>query len=199
MRISIEEFQGFSENWDEEIRQLLMKRMEEGFRRDVLENFSTEEAAVLRAALGRMLPGKDEDGVDLAGFVDWALDKPLGRGDRRKGMPPDDILIRRGVVGIEETAWIMFGKPFHRLREFHQDDVLREIQSGAAKGEIWMEVPPQRFFTKLMLKAVTGYFSYPPTWMRMGFPGPSYPEGYVWIGQKEIMARRRHFPGWKTL
>lgn len=199
MRITREEFKGYMENWDDETRRILGRRMEERFRRAALEHFSPDEAGILKAALGRMIPQREEEEIDLVGFVDWALGKPLGRGDRQGGMPDEETLFRNGLVGIQETAYVMFREPFTGLLASRQDEVLRAIQEGTAQGETWRTIPPGYFFSRLMMKALTGFCAHPFSWMRMGFPGPGYPEGYVWITAKEIMARRHHFPGWKTL
>ncbi len=199
MRITREDFHGYMENWDEETRRIVVKRIEERFRRDRLEHFSPEEAAVLEAALARMIPQREEEKIDLVGFVDSVLDMPLGRGDREHGMPRDDILIHKGLSGIRETAEEMFRSSFTALVKDQQEAVLKSIQEGSARGKTWDEISSQRFFIKLMMKAITGFCAHPFAWMRMGFPGPSYPEGYVWITRPGMRARSRHFPGWKTL
>ncbi|MFO0754698.1 MAG: gluconate 2-dehydrogenase subunit 3 family protein [Thermodesulfovibrionales bacterium] len=199
MRLTPEELNGYMEKWDEQTKASLLQRREGRFRRDVLEHFSREETRILEAALARMIPQGPDENIDLAGFVDWAVGKPLGRGDRREGLPPEEVLFRRGIGGIQETSREMFRTDFTALSEDRQDEVLAALQEGSAKGETWREIPSRQFFVKLLMKALTGYCSHPLAWMRMGFPGPSYPEGYVWIRQSEIRARRSHFPGWKTL
>ncbi|MCC6347423.1 MAG: gluconate 2-dehydrogenase subunit 3 family protein [Nitrospirales bacterium] len=198
MRITPEELDGYMRNWDEQTRGILLMRMEERFRRNALEHFSIEEAGILEAALGRMVPQEPGEQIDLVGFVDWAVGKPLGRGDRQEGLPSEEILFSKGIAGIQETAREMFKSDFTVLKEHERDEVLTTIQEGSAKGRTWEEIPSRQFFIKLLIKAVTGYCAHPFAWMRMGFPGPSYPEGYVWITRPEIRARRRHFPGWKT-
>ncbi|MHB9028590.1 MAG: gluconate 2-dehydrogenase subunit 3 family protein, partial [Candidatus Latescibacterota bacterium] len=186
------------ENWDQRTKTLLLERMETRFHREGLDHFSNEEAVLLDAVLSMLIPQKEDERIDLVGFLDWALDKPLGRGDRKAGMPPEDILFHRGLEGIRQTSQEMFGRRFEELEPEKQKTVLEMIQRGIAKGEAWDSIPSPVFFTKLLSKALIGYCAHPFAWMRMGFPGPSYPEGYVWITQSEIKARRNHFPGWKT-
>jgi hypothetical protein len=199
MRLSRKEFQCYMENWDEQTRTLLTRRMEEGYSRTTLEHFSQEEALLLKAVLERLIPGCRDEAIDLVGFVDWSLGRPLGRGDRREGLPGEEKLFRDGLSAIRETAQGNYGAPFQALSEDRQDQILTDIQEGTAKGDVWKRIPSPHFFTRLLSKALVGYCAHPLTWMRMGFPGPSFPEGYVWISEHEIQARREHFPGWKTL
>lgn len=199
MPLSRKDLDGFMENWEDQTRTLLLRRIEDRFRKNILEQFSPDEGVLLRAIVDRLIPQRREDYLDLVGFIDSALGKPLGRGDRQEGVPAEEELFHRGLRGTEETARAMFGRGFAELSEGQQDTVLIALQDGSAPGGTWRETPPQQFFIKLLMKALTGYCAHPFAWMRMGFPGPSYPEGYVWITEPEIQARRRHFPGWKTL
>ncbi|MHB0934961.1 MAG: gluconate 2-dehydrogenase subunit 3 family protein [Armatimonadota bacterium] len=198
MRISRDELNGYMENWDEQTRALLQERMTHRYQRERLEHFTEKEARTLRAMLDRLIPQTDE-GLDLVGFVDWALGKPLGRGDRRRGMPGEADLFHRGLAGVEETARARYGKALSDLTAVEQDAVLTALQTGTAEETTWQDLPASQFFTKLLTKALTGYCAHPLAWMRMGFPGPSYPEGYTWITPWEVLARRRHVAGWKTL
>ncbi len=198
MLIDRKDFHGYMENWDDQTRKILIERMETRFHREKPEVFSNEEMVLLDAVLSMLIPQRADERIDLAGFLDWAVNKPLGRGDRRADMPAEDVLFHRGLEGIQETSREMFGRRFEELEPEKQKTVLEMIQRGLAKGETWDSIPSHFFFTRLLSKALIGYCAHPFAWMRMGFPGPSYPEGYVWITQHEIRARRNHFPGWKT-
>lgn len=199
MPLSRKELEGFMRNWDDRARTLLVRRIEDRFRRTLLQHFSHDEGVLLKAALDRLIPQPAEEYLDLVGFIDWAVDKPLGRGDRQEGLPPEEVLFHAGLRGLQETAHAMFGADFTALGGEQQDAVLAALQEGSAKGGVWREIPAQQFFIKLLTKALTGYCAHPFSWLRMGFPGPSYPEGYVWIDEAGVSARRRHVPGWKTL
>lgn len=199
MGITRDDLNGFMENWDPEVRKMLGKRMDEGFRRARLAEFSEAEALVLKAALERLVPRAGEDErIDLVGFLDEAVGKPYGRGDRQTGMPEEKELFHKGIAGITETAMQMHGKRFEELPAERRDGVLKELQAGTAPGNTWKSIPSAHFFTKLLSKALVGYCSHPLAWLRMGFPGPSYPEGYVWVTHHTVPARRKHKPGWKT-
>ncbi len=197
MAITRQEFDGFMENWDEETRVIIKERLEVGFRRERLENFSEDEARLLVAMLARMIP--QDDGVDLVGFLDWAVGRPLGRGDRMEGLPPEPELFNEGLKGVEQSVREIYGRQFMELESDEQDEFIKKLQEGRLTGSPWERIPPSVFFVKLLTKALIGYCSHPALWMRMGFPGPSYPEGYVWISRDEVRARRSHRPGWKTL
>lgn len=197
MSITMEDLKGFMENWDPETKAMLLERLERGYRREEYERIPAHAAGILRAALNRLIPQKEEQ-VDLVGFLDWAIGRPLGRGDREEGLPPEQELLLKGISGIEETATAMFNHSFIGLREDEMDEVLRAIQEGRAEGNTWKEIPSQKFFIKLMVKALAGYCAHPSAWLRMGFYGPSYPEGYIWMSEKETLQREKHSPGWKT-
>ncbi|HPL62481.1 MAG TPA: gluconate 2-dehydrogenase subunit 3 family protein [Syntrophales bacterium] len=198
MPLTREDLQGYMENWDAPTRRIIEERMEAGFTRERLELFTPDEAALLKSVLDRLIPQDEGERVDLVGFLDWAVGKPLGRGDRREGMPPEEDLFRKGLSGIEGSAQAAFGKRFAELGGDEQDRLLTAVQEGSAPGPVWDEIPSSCFFSVLLTKALTGYCAHPLVWLRMGFPGPSYPEGYVWITGMEIQQRRRRFPGWKT-
>jgi len=187
VRLSRDELKGYMKNWDAETRDMLLERMEKSFRRAELEHFSKHEAIILQAALDRLIPRHETENIDLVGFLDWAVGKPLGRGDREEGMPAEEEFFHLGIRGTEETSLKKFNRSFAELTPEEQDSILSDIQQGNTK-----------FFIKLLSKALIGYCAHPLAWMRMGFPGPAYPEGYVWIEQMQILQRRKHFPGWKT-
>jgi hypothetical protein len=74
--------------------------------------------------------------------------------------------------------------------------VLRAVQEGKAEGGVWRDIPSALFFRKLMQKAVAGYCAHPKVWMRIGFYGPAYPEGYVWVSAAEVQSRHERKPGY---
>lgn len=195
MPISQKELLGFMESWDGDTRRIIEDRIRNGFRRERLEFFTAEEAAVLKAMLDRMIP--QEEGIDLVSFLDWAVGLPLGHGDRREGMPEERELFKKGIAGVDGAARDSFDQGFVALTPEMQDRLLTDIQKGKAEGEAWGGVPPSYFFSSLLAKALIGYCSHPSAWLRMGFPGASYPEGYLWITGMEINSRSKHVPGWK--
>ena len=79
-----------------------------------------------------------------------------------------------------------------------RDEVLQAIQEGQAEGEIWKRIPSKYFFIRFYGKALMGYFAHPKAWMRIGFPGPSYLEGYLWVNIGQVRQRHRRQPGWDS-
>jgi hypothetical protein len=198
MPLTREDLQGYMENWDAGTRRIIEERMKSRFRRERLERLAPDEAEIMKAVLDRLIPQSEGERVDLVGFMDWAIGKPLGRGDRPEGIPAEEDLFRKGLAGVEETSQAVFGKRFVDLNGAEQDRILTAVQEGSAQGPVWEKIPSGYFFSRLLMKALTGYCAHPLVWLRMGFPGPSYPEGYVWITGMEIQQRRKRFPGWKT-
>jgi Gluconate 2-dehydrogenase subunit 3 len=192
-----EEFTELLTNWAPEERAIYDERMATNFRRDKLENFGEEEAQLMRAVLKRLIP--EDEGVDLVGFIDAHIDRPLGRGDRKPGMPEPKELFRLGLQGIDQASMELHDKPFRQLDGDTQDSVLRAVSNGSAPGPIFKQISSDYFFQRFYSKALHGYFAHPRVWMRIGFPGAAYPEGYVWVNKGETRMRHERRIGWKTL
>jgi len=195
--ISPEEFGQLREPWDPKMRALAEERIRTNYSRDQLEHFSLEEAVVMRAVLARLIP--QGEGIDLVGFIDGRLWDSIGRGDRRPGMPEEKEVIKTGLRGLTEAARALHQKEFHELTASEQDAILKQVQKGDAPGAAWDRVPGEYFFNRFYARALTGYFSHPLAWMRIGFYGASYPEGYTWLGQGQVKQRQERAPGWDRL
>jgi gluconate 2-dehydrogenase gamma chain len=196
-RITEEEFRELMEPWDPKMKAIAEQRMTTGYRRERLENFSESEAAIMRAAVDRLIP--QAEGIDIVGFIDGRMWDALGRGDRQPGMPEELEVIRIGIAGLDEAASALFSQPFIELDREAQDEVLRKAQAGEVPGEAWQRVPSGYFFKRFYARALTGYFSHPRAWMRIGFYGSSYPEGYVWLGRGQVKQRHERAMGWERL
>jgi hypothetical protein len=192
-----EEFAELLSNWAPEERAIYDERMASNFAREKLQNFSVEEAALMRTVLKRLIP--EDEGVDLVGFIDAYVDEPLGRGDRKPGMPGPKELFQLGLQGIDQCSQSVHGGSFSQLEDDEQDSVLRAVSNGSAPGAIFKQIPSDYFFERFYGKALHGYFSHPRVWMRIGFPGAAYPEGYVWVNKGETRMRHERRIGWKTL
>ena len=153
-----------------------------------LRHFADAEPE-LRALLDVLLPGVAAN-IDLAAFVDAHTGKPMGRGDRRDGMPPEPDLF---AAGLDALARAGFGDQSEDARR----DLVGRMRRGEADNEL--EMPAKDFVDRLLDKALAGYLAHPDTWTRIGFTGPAYPEGYAWIGPAEAVARHEKKPGWDRL
>ena len=156
--------------------------------RGPLEHFADTED-VLRALLETLLPGVPAN-IDLAAFVDTRTGQPMGRGDRRDGLPPEPDLFAAGLNALAKAG-------FADQSEDARRDLVARMRRGEADKEL--KLPAKDFVDRLLDKALAGYLAHPDTWMRIGFAGPAYPEGYAWIGPAEAVARHDKKPGWERL
>jgi len=169
-------------------RAVIAERTATGYAVPALEHFADTED-VLRALLERLLPGLPAT-IDLAAFVDSHTGQAMGRGDRRPGTPPEPELFTAGLQVLADTG-------FADRSEDDQRTLIGRMRNGAADTELGM--PAKDFIDRLLDKALAGYLAHPDTWIRIGFTGPAYPEGYAWIGPAEAIARRDKKPGWDRL
>jgi hypothetical protein len=169
-------------------RAVIEERTATGYRLSALEHFADTED-VLRALLQRLLPGVGAD-VDLAGFVDSHVGQAMGRGDRRPGLPPEPELFAAGLQALATAGFV-------DRSDDDQRSLIGRMRRGEADDELG--VPAQDFIDRLLDKALAGYLAHPATWVRIGFTGPAYPEGYAWIGPGEAIARRDRKRGWDRL
>jgi len=196
-RLTPAEFQELMEPWDEKMKAIARERLATNFTRPQLQQYTAQEAALMSAALARLIP--QDEGVDLVGFLDATTGNPLGRGDRRPGMPEELELFRQGLQGLEEAAMQRHGRPFIELNGAEQDGILRAVRAKEVQGGAWDRVPPDLFFKQFYRKALHGYFAHPRAWMRIGFYGASYPEGYGWLQVGEVAQRHDRAGGWDRL
>jgi Gluconate 2-dehydrogenase subunit 3 len=148
------------------------------------------------AVAERLLPGAVPAAV-LAAFLDEHFDRQLGRGDERHGVLPRDELIPAGFGALADEAQRRHGAPFADLRPADQDALLADAERGGIAG-------PDRFDAKEWFQRVRdllllGYGSDPRGMVEMGFPGPSYEKGHVWLDEFEVARRADRAPGYRQL
>jgi hypothetical protein len=192
-----EEFDRLMQPWDERERSIIEERMREGYSRDRLEQFSEPEARTMRAMLEQMIP--QSEGIDLVGFIDQTAGQPFGRGDRSPGAPNEVDLFHAGLAAVEESARQRHDVRFDELGAEERNELLGRIQRGEIKDGLWSTTSSATFFKRFYSKALHGYFAHPRVWMRIGFPGVAYPEGYVWLGLPQVRERHDRQTGWDTL
>ena len=169
-------------------RAVIEERTNTGSGAPRLEHFAATED-VLRSLLDRLLPGAAAN-IDLVVFVDSHTGKAMGRGDRRAGLPPEPELFAAGLDALQRVG-------FAEMTEDDQRSVVGRMRNGEADKELG--VPAKDFVDRLLDKALAGYLAHPDTWVRIGFTGPAYPEGYAWIGPAQAIARREKRVGWDKL
>jgi hypothetical protein len=166
-------------------RAIVEERRRTGYRREELERFGGELEPTLRALIGRLLPGVPES-IDLAAFVDAHAADPIGRGDRPPGLPAVPELLRQGLEKLAAAG-------FAGLEAAEQDRAIGRMRKGDADAELGF--PAKEFVDRLLVKALAGYLAHPDTWERIGFNGPSYPNGYAWLAPGAVRRRHEGFPG----
>jgi hypothetical protein len=174
-------------------RRLEVRGLEPDLREELSERTSREARAVRRlpaattvAVMARLLPGT-VPAEALAVFVDEHFDQQLGRADDRDGLLPRAELIPLGLRLLDEVAEAEHGGQFTGLNESEQDKLLGRAERGEINA-------PDRFdwsvwFRRLRALALLGFGSDPRGMVFMGFPGPSYRTGHVWLDEGEVAAR----------
>ncbi len=147
------------------------------------------EPATVVAFVEHVLPGSAVPAEVIAGFIESAFDRPMGRGDERSGVLPRAELIPMGFRVLETAG----ERPFAGLPREQQAAVLQRAERGQVAG------PPGfdsgLWFRRTRDLALLGYTSDPRGMVQMGYPGPSYRPGYVWLAYGGPEARNRRKPG----
>ena len=132
-------------------------------------DFTETELAILRAAIGRILPADDFPGAWEAGAREY-LERQLD-GDLL-GMRE---VVQSGLMGLDAEAAVLFGAAFAALPPEDQDAVLRDVEKGAVCAQ-WT-VAPERFFELLARTTAEGFYADPAqggnrarvSWIMTGF------------------------------
>jgi hypothetical protein len=169
-------------DWDEKTRRLVRDRV-----RNVppYRFFSPREVELLEVLCARALPQDDrlpEERVPIAPWIDERLHTGQGDGYRYADMPDDHQAYRRGLVGFDQTAQILFQAPFVQLDPAQQDEVMRRVADGSAPGEAWAHLPARRFFREFLNEVISNYYAHPAAWAEIGFNGPASPRGHIRLG-----------------
>jgi hypothetical protein len=144
--------------------------------------------AVLEAVCARLLPQPDrEPPIDLAAAIDRRLAEGRSDGWRYAEQPPDPIAYRRGLRALDEEARSRTDRGFAELSGAAQDGLLRGVQGGSVRAELWRGVAPQRFFEDLLAEAVERYYAHPLAAEEIGFAGMADARGWrrIGIGERE--------------
>lgn len=155
-----------------------------------------EEATVVAVA-ARLVPSAAVPAKAMAAFLDETFDQQLGRADEQHGLMPRGELIPAGFRALDDASRQAYGKPFAELEDTQQDALLTKAEKG--------ELPqPERFdfgvwFKRTREFLLLAYGSDPRGMVEMGFPGPSYKPGHIWLDAEEIAARAQRKPGYLEL
>jgi hypothetical protein len=182
-------------SWDDQTREVIRNRLTRVPKRRF---FSETEWHTLNAVCERLIPQPDRsEPIPIAPWIDEKLYHDWRDGFRYDDMPTAREAWRLGLEGIALESLRRFGRDFRSLTDTERDSVLRAVQTGDVQGELWARLPPQRFFTTILLKEVVGeYYAHPAAWSEVGFGGPASPRGYVRLGvnQRDSWEARIHEP-----
>jgi gluconate 2-dehydrogenase gamma chain len=169
--------------------------------------FSGDEAALVEAAVDRIIPSDSETpgGKDAgcAVFIDRQLaggygheqglytSGPFQQGSRQQGPQSQEgpaTLYRAAIAALDRYCRAQSGgKPFAQLPVERQDEVLHGLESNTLKLE---GADGNRFFEQLLKDTQQGFFADPLyggnrdmcAWKMIGFPGARY-DYRDWIGR----------------
>jgi gluconate 2-dehydrogenase gamma chain len=117
--------------------------------------FSDLEATVVDAIAEQIIPADQDAGARAAGVVAY-IDRQLAGAFRTHQQT-----YRRGVVGVQQTSHLMFGRAFESLEWLRQTDVLRSLESGEARGAVWETASAQSFFELIRGHTMQGFYGSP--------------------------------------
>lgn len=171
-------------------RQVLTERLNTPRRQP--EFFSAGEFALLETICNRLIPQDDRpEPIDIAGGIDERLTQNKSNGWRYDVMPADDDAYRQGLSGVEESAQMLFQRPFQQLSGDQQDSLLKLIQTGDAPGNIWKSLPADRFFEELLAESVENYYSHPLAQEEIGYVGMADVPAWQRIGLNHLEDREK--------
>jgi hypothetical protein len=154
-------------------------------------------ATVVVAVCERLLPSDSVPSAALAAFIDEIFDQQTGRGDEASGLMPRERLIPAGFEALNATAQSEHRASFAELDERRQDDLLARAETGDVTGPEMFD--SRVWFQRVRELALLGYGSDPRGMVEMGFPGPSYRSGHVWLSERGVRARVERRPGFLEL
>jgi hypothetical protein len=151
-------------------RQALTERLDK--QSQAPQFFSEAEMELLQSICDRLIPQPDRSQpIDIAGGIDERLAGDKSDGWRYDTMPADGDAYRTGLQGVDESAQALFEQPFRQLTGEQQDEVLRRVQAADAPGDIWDQIPAERFFEEMLTEAVGAYYSHPLAQEEIGYVG----------------------------
>jgi len=125
------------------------------------------ELATLKVLVDLILPADDKSpaasAIGLPDFLNEWIGAPYP--ENRE----DYETIRGGLAWLNTHTWQLHGKPFVDITEAQQTDILDSIcdpakaAPGLAQGA--------RFFKKLRMLTIGGYYTHPATWESLGYVG----------------------------
>lgn len=173
-----------SPSYDDRTREVVGRRL-----RDIPPRrfFTVDELALLEAIVERIAPAfPNAPRLPIALWIDERLDKHLGDGFRKEGVPPPQTSWRVGLAATDGEARRLFKAAFGELDGRARDATLHAVRNGAVEPSLWRDLDAKTFFSDILLQTIAGLaYSHPAAWSDIGFGGPASPRGYVRLGFDE--------------
>ncbi len=167
-------------HWDRATRAVVLDRVHNV---PEFQHFVDHARATLEALCERVVPQgwkPAERRVPIASWIDHNCLEGALEGFRFDDMPDNAVAWDWGLLGLDESAYGLYGTTFISLDGERQDAVLESIRQGNPPGEIWKRMPAKRWWTYIAVRQIAGvYYAHPYAWDEIGFGGPAYPRGYV--------------------
>ena len=190
-------------------RRLQLRRVEPDLQEDLRKRveretlgtpkLGAERGAVAATVARRLVPSAAVPAEALASFLDWSYDRQLGRGDEQAGVLPTRELIPAGLDALAQAAERRHGRRFEDLAGEEQDALLSEAERGELELEGEARFDSAVWFKRTRGKLLLGYGSDPRGMVEMGFPGPSFETGHIWLDRGEVKGRTLRRPGYLQL
>lgn len=113
-------------------------------------------------------------------YFDSTLNANVGESQRKIGVPKQSILIRDGLVWLDQVCQERYDAKFASLDDAVKIEIVNQLIEGSLPLQMNQDrVPISDFMDKIRSEAVAAYYSHPSTWSEIGYAGPAYPRGYV--------------------
>jgi hypothetical protein len=181
-----------------EVRRLepdLLEELRQRLNRD-LQPMSHLPVEPTRSVVARLVPATIPVEA-LVAFVDEHFNSQLGRADDRAGLLPRAQLIPLGLELLDRESKERHGHLFGELPSEAQDALLAAAERGNLTGTDKFDW--STWFRRFRALVLLGLGSDPRGMVFMGFPGPSYRTGHVWLDEGEVAARAVRRPGYLQL
>ncbi|SAL66668.1 gluconate 2-dehydrogenase subunit 3 family protein [Caballeronia humi] len=165
-------------SWDDATRAVIEERLATASDHAF---FDAVEWRALEALCACIVPQRnDTPQIPVAALVDAKLKANHGDGYRDARLLPVREAWQKGLAALDVESRARFDLPFASVGEESQAALLRSMQAGELRGELWEGMPSDLFFTERILHDICGaYYSHPHAWSQIGFGGPANPRGYV--------------------
>lgn len=169
-------------HWDEVTRKVVEDRVRET---PPLRFFTATEAATLGAFCDTVMAQDAEPRIPVLAMVDRFLSQGKQDGFRYADMPEDHETWRRVAAGLDEEADRRYGLAFADLGADRLNAICQDFAAGRLSEGAWRDLPCARAWSVVMRGVLSKFYSHPWAWNEIGYGGPSYPRGYMRLGEEQ--------------